>query len=157
MHTTLTVNGRRRTVDVEPATPLLWVLRDELQLTGTKFGCGAGACGACTVHIDGAAVRSCVLPIRAVGRQNVRTIEALHDDPVGRALQAAWVRHGVAQCGYCQGGFLMAATGLLRQHPRPSVEQIGAALQNVCRCGTYPRMLAAIEDASRTLRTGAVA
>lgn len=157
MDTTLTVNGQRRTVDVDPATPLLWVLRDELQLTGTKFGCGTGACGACTVHLEGAAVRSCVLPVQAVGSRDIGTIEALHDDPVGRALQAAWVRHRVPQCGYCQGGFLMAATALIRQHPRPSAEQVDAALQNLCRCDTYPRMQAAIEDASRVLLTGQVA
>jgi isoquinoline 1-oxidoreductase subunit alpha len=148
MPQSLTVNGRARRVESSPDTPLLWVLRDELQLTGTKFGCGVAQCGACTVHLDGRAVRSCVLPLQAVGKQAVTTIEALAQQRIGQALQQAWIDHQVPQCGYCQSGFLMAATDLLTQHPQPSREQVEAALTNLCRCGSYPRMHAAIAQAA---------
>jgi isoquinoline 1-oxidoreductase alpha subunit len=151
MGTGLNLNGSRHEVDADPATPLLWVLRDELHLTGTKYGCGAGQCGACTVHLDGVAVRSCVVPLQAAQGRAVTTIEALQHDRVGRALQAAWLAHQVPQCGYCQGGFLMAATDLLKRHPQPTPAQVDAALTNVCRCGSTPRMRVAIDDAARRL------
>lgn len=152
MKTPLNVNGQRHRVRSSADTPLLWVLRDELALTGSKFGCGIGQCGACTVHVDGRAVRSCVLPVGAAARRPVLTIEALDQQPIGRALQAAWLAHRVAQCGYCQSGALMAAAGLLRQHPQPSDAQIAAALGNLCRCGTYPRMAAAVRAAAQALQ-----
>ncbi len=152
MRTALMLNGRRRELEADPATPLLWVLRDELQLTGTKYGCGAGLCGACTVHLDGAAVRSCVLPLQAARGRAVTTIEALKHDRVGRALQDAWLAHQVPQCGYCQGGFLMVATELLKRHRQPTPAQLDAALTNLCRCGSTPRMRAAIADAAQRLR-----
>ncbi|KPF48841.1 (2Fe-2S)-binding protein [beta proteobacterium AAP51] len=151
MRTALTLNGHRHAVEADPATPLLWVLRDELQLTGTKYGCGAGFCGACTVHLDGVAVRSCVLPLQATRGRAITTIEALKQDRVGRALQAAWLAHQVPQCGYCQGGFLMAATDLLKRHRQPTPAQVDAALTNLCRCGSTPRMRAAIADAALRL------
>lgn len=155
MRTGLTLNGSRREVDADPSTPLLWVLRDELQLTGTKYGCGAGLCGACTVHLDGVAVRSCVLPLQVASGRAVTTIEALKQDRIGRALQQAWLDHQVPQCGYCQGGFLMAATDLLKRHRQPTPAQVDAALTNLCRCGSTPRMRAAIADATRHLGTPA--
>lgn len=151
MNTPLTINGQRRRVQSNGDTPLLWVLRDELGLTGSKFGCGVGQCGACTVHVDGRAMRSCVLPVGAVAGRPVQTIESLDQGPIGRALQAAWVEHRVAQCGYCQSGALMAAAALLQQTPQPDIAQIAAALSNLCRCGTYPRMLAAVRAASTAL------
>jgi isoquinoline 1-oxidoreductase alpha subunit len=151
MPLTFTVNGRPVEVDAAPDTPLLWVLRDHLGLTGTKFGCGIAQCGACTVHLDGAAVRSCTLPVSAVGTANVSTIEHLHEDARGRALQAAWIEHQVPQCGYCQSGFLMAASDLLAKVPNPTDAQIDAALTNICRCGTYVRIRAAIHTAAKAL------
>jgi isoquinoline 1-oxidoreductase subunit alpha len=150
--TTFTLNGRATTVQADPATPLLWVLRDELGQTGTKFGCGMAQCGACTVHLGGQAIRSCVTPVSAVAGQRVTTIEAIEADRVGRAVTDAWVRHDVAQCGYCQSGQVMSAAALLRQNKRPSDAQIDAAMAgNVCRCGTYQRIRAAIQDAAKAL------
>lgn len=150
--TTLNVNGAVKTVDADPSTPILWALRDELQLTGTKFGCGAALCGACTVHLDGQAIRSCVTPMSAAANGKITTIEAMANDPVGRAVQAAWVKHDVAQCGYCQSGQVMSATALLKSNRKPSDADIDAAMSgNVCRCGTYARIRAAIHDAARGL------
>jgi isoquinoline 1-oxidoreductase alpha subunit len=146
----LTVNGRAQRLDLEPETPLLWVLRDELGLTGTKFGCGVAACGACTVDIDGTPTRSCVLPVAAVAGKTVRTIEG-RDDRVMKALQAAWLTEQVPQCGYCQSGMLMAAAGLLATRPRPTDADIDAAMTNLCRCGTYQRVRSAIHRASKEL------
>lgn len=143
------LNGRPVQADVEPDMPLLWVLRDELGHTGTKFGCGVGACGACTVHLQGTAIRSCVMPVVAVAGQSVQTIEAEGDAVLAR-LQAAWVQHQVPQCGYCQSGMLMAAASLLRQNPHPSDADIDAAMTNLCRCGTYVRVRAAIHTAVET-------
>lgn len=147
----LIVNGRALEAEASPETPLLWVLRDAWSLTGTKFGCGIGQCGACTVHLDDAPVRSCQVPLSAADGKRVSTIEGLADDRVGAALQAAWVAHQVPQCGYCQPGFLMAATALLRRSPAPQDAEVEAALTNLCRCGTQPRMKAAIREAAARL------
>ncbi|MFN4265304.1 MAG: (2Fe-2S)-binding protein [Aquabacterium sp.] len=147
MHT-FNVNGKAVNLDVEDDMPLLWALRDELGMTGTKFGCGVAACGACTVHIDGVATRSCVMPISAVAGRSVQTIEA-QGDPILARLQAAWIEHQVPQCGYCQSGMLMAATALLRQTPKPTDADIDAAMTNICRCGTYQRVRAAIHSAAQ--------
>jgi len=155
MPTTLTVNGRRVRVDAAPDTPLLWGLRDALGMTGTKYGCGIAQCGACTVHLDGAPVRSCALPLSAVGNGAVTTIEVLHQDRRGKALQEAWIAHQVPQCGYCQSGFLMAATDLLTRTPVPTDADMDAALTNLCRCGTQPRMKAAIREAASRLHDAA--
>jgi isoquinoline 1-oxidoreductase subunit alpha len=145
MKTDLSINGEMRAVESDPATPLLWVLRDHLGMTGTKFGCGIGQCGACTVHVDGAATRSCLLPLQAAAGTKITTIEGLG----GRhPLQRAWLDINVAQCGYCQAGMLMAAAALLAEHANPSDEQIDAAMTNICRCGTYQRIRAAIHDAA---------
>jgi len=145
---TLKVNNQSRTVDVADDTPLLWVLREHLSLLGTKYGCGLAQCGACTVHIDGKATRSCVTPVSAVGRQSVTTIEGL-DATGAHPLQRAWCELDVPQCGYCQGGQIMAAAALLKQHPSPTDEQIDAAMAGVlCRCGTYVRIRAAIKEAA---------
>ncbi|MBN8506751.1 MAG: (2Fe-2S)-binding protein [Burkholderiales bacterium] len=145
---TLKVNGENRPVTAEADTPLLWVLRDELGLTGTKFGCGKALCGACTVHVDGQALRSCSLPVSAL-RGAVTTIEGLASEAAPHALQRAWVKHDVAQCGYCQAGQIMQAAALLKSKPRPSEADIDAAMAgNLCRCGTYPRIKAAILDAA---------
>ena len=144
----LKVNGQAKQVDVPPDVPLLWVLREELQLQGTKFGCGIAACGACTVHVDGQAVRSCVYPVSAVAGHSVSTIEALGDSARGRALQQAWIAQQVPQCGYCQSGMLMSAAALLKAHPKPTDQQIDEAMTNICRCGTYPRVKAAIRQAA---------
>ena len=147
----LLLNGKTITVDAPPDTPLLWVLRDHLQLTGTKFGCGAAYCGACTVHIDGVATRSCVLPLSAAAGKRVTSIEGL-TSRVGVAVQTAWDKHQVPQCGYCQSGQVMSAAALLSKNPKPSDDEIVAAMQgNLCRCGTYPRIQAAIHDAAATL------
>ena len=145
---TLTVNNQSRTVDVADDTPLLWVLRDHLSLFGTKYGCGLAQCGACTVHVDGKATRSCMTSVSAVGRQAVTTIEGL-DATGAHPLQRAWCELDVPQCGYCQAGQIMAAAALLKQHPSPTDEQIDAAMAGVlCRCGTYVRVRAAIKDAA---------
>jgi aerobic-type carbon monoxide dehydrogenase small subunit (CoxS/CutS family) len=144
----LTVNGRRRTVEVEPDTPLLWVLRDSLGLTGTKYGCGSGLCGACTVHLDGKAVPSCSVPVSAAAKRKVTTIEGLSADR-SHALQRAWIAEEVPQCGYCQPGQIMAAAALLATSPRPSDSDIDAAMAGIlCRCGTYQRIRRAIHRAA---------
>jgi aerobic-type carbon monoxide dehydrogenase small subunit (CoxS/CutS family) len=140
---TLSVNGKKHQVTVEDDTPLLWVLRDSIGLTGTKFGCGVAACGACTVLIDGAATRSCMLPVASVGTAEVTTIEGLSPHR-GHILQKAWIAAQVPQCGYCQSGMLMAAAALLTQNPKPSDADIDAAITNICRCGTYQRVRQAI-------------
>lgn len=150
----LNVNGQPLAVDdaaVAPAMPLLWVLRDVLALTGTKFGCGIGACGACTVHLDGRAVRSCVTPLSAVMGRRVRTIEGLADADGLHPLQTAWVAHQVPQCGFCQSGLLMAAADLLARRPDPSDAEIDDAITNLCRCGSTPRLRAAIREAGRVM------
>ena len=146
----LNINGQNHTSTAAPDTPLLWVLRDELNLTGTKFGCGVAACGACTVHVNGQAVRSCVMPISAVAQQKVHTIESLGTPEQLHPLQAAWIAEQVPQCGYCQSGMLMAAAALLDQTPHPSDADIDAAMTNLCRCGTYQRVRAAIHRAANT-------
>jgi isoquinoline 1-oxidoreductase alpha subunit len=151
----LNVNGERREVNVDPSTPLLWVLREDLKLTGTKFGCGISACGACTVHVGGVATRSCIVPISHIGDRPIVTIEAMAADPVGRTVQDAWVAEDVVQCGYCQSGQIMAAVALLKQIPRPTEENIEESMGgNLCRCGTYPRIRAAIKNASAQLPKG---
>jgi isoquinoline 1-oxidoreductase alpha subunit len=144
----LNVNGRRLQVQADPAMPLLWVLRDLLQLTGTKYGCGIAACGACTVRIDGQAVRSCVMPVGSVAGKAVQTIEGLGTATRPHALQAAWIAEQVPQCGYCQSGMLMAAAALLEKKPKPSDADIDLAMTNICRCGTYKRVRAAIKRAA---------
>ena len=146
-----TVNGEPKTLDVEPEMPLLWALRDELGLTGTKFGCGVAACGACTVEIDGVATRSCVLPLAAVEGRSVRTIEGAPDAVVA-ALQKAWVQHQTPHCGYCQSGMILAAATLLRANPDPSDAEIDAGLTNLRRCGTYQRVRAAVHSAAAGLK-----
>ena len=149
MAITLNVNGQPRTVDVEPDTPLLWVLRDTLGLTGTKFGCGIAACGACTVHVDGRAVRTCTVPVSAVEGMAVTTIEGLADDGRLHAVQQAWVDHQVPQCGYCQSGMIMAVSALLAQRPDPTDQHIDAAVTNICRCGTFVRVRRAIHAVAK--------
>jgi isoquinoline 1-oxidoreductase alpha subunit len=145
--TSVTVNGRRYNVNLPDDTPLLWALRDELGLTGTKYGCGMALCGACTVHVDGQPVRACMTPISAVAAGKVTTIEAIGTDRVGRALQTAWVDMGVPQCGYCQTGQIMSATALLKRTPKPTDAEIDDAMSaNICRCGTYVRIRAAIKQ-----------
>ncbi len=154
---TLNVNGSPRAIDVDGDTPILWALRDTLGLTGTKFGCGAALCGACTVHLDGQAIRSCVTPVSAAEGKKITTIEAATDgrDRVGKAVHAAWVKHDVAQCGYCQSGQIMSAIAFLKSLPRgkkPTGAEIESAMAgNICRCGTYDRIRAAVADAARTL------
>lgn len=147
---TLTINGEPREIDANPDMPLLWVLRDELKMTGTKFGCGVASCGACTVHIDGEPTRSCQALIGDLEGANVTTIEAI-DTPAAKAIQAAWVELQVPQCGYCQSGMLMAAAALLREHPNPSDSEINGAMNNICVCGTYQRVRAAIHRAASLL------
>jgi isoquinoline 1-oxidoreductase alpha subunit len=155
--TTLHVNGRAHALDIDPGTPVLWALRDSLGLTGTKFGCGMAQCGACTVHVDGKAVRSCVTPVSAVEGQKVTTVESVTAgaDRVGKAVHAAWVKHDVAQCGYCQSGQIMTASAYLKSLPkgkRPSDAEIDTAMAgNICRCGTYARIRAAVRDAAAAL------
>ncbi len=144
----LNINGKMVHVEADPEMPLLWVLRDELNLTGTKFGCGVGACGACTVRIDGEAVRSCVMPLAAVAGKNIQTIETLGTEDKPHRLQAAWIAEQVPQCGYCQSGMLMAAATLLEKTPKPTDAEIDAAMSNICRCGTYQRVRAAIHRAA---------
>ena len=148
----ITVNGKAASLDAEPDMPLLWALREDLQLTGTKFGCGMALCGACTVHLDGQPVRSCSTPLSAATGKKVVTIEAIGNSKAGKAVQAAWVKHDVPQCGYCQSGQVMSAVVLLRTNKRPSDADIDNAMSgNICRCGTYPRIRAAIKDAATTL------
>jgi isoquinoline 1-oxidoreductase subunit alpha len=143
---TLNVNGKPAIVDADPDTPLLWVLRDYLNLTGAKFGCGIGACGTCTVHLDGAAVRSCVLPVSACEGHKVTTIEGLARDGKPTRVQQAWIEHQVPQCGYCQTGMIMAAEALLASNPKPSDDDIANGISNICRCGTYPRVRKAVQS-----------
>jgi isoquinoline 1-oxidoreductase subunit alpha len=148
----LTVNGKSHAIDVEPEMPLLWVLRDELRLSGTKFGCGMAQCGACTVHVDGNAVRSCVTPVGTVTGA-VTTVEGLGAPDALHAVQAAWVEHQVAQCGYCQSGQIMSAAALLQKNPAPTDADIDDAMSgNLCRCGAYPRIRAAIHDAAKRVQ-----
>jgi aerobic-type carbon monoxide dehydrogenase small subunit (CoxS/CutS family) len=143
----LTINGRAATVDADPDTPLLWAIREQLGLTGTKYGCGIAACGACTVHVDGAAVRSCSFPLRAAAGRRITTIEGLSHDR-SHPLQKAWIAEQVPQCGYCQSGMIMAAAALLRETPHPTDQDIDAAITNICRCGTYQRVRKAIHAAA---------
>ncbi len=152
----LTVNGSEKTVDVDPSTPLLWVLREELKMTGTKFGCGISACGACTVHVAGVATRSCVVPVSLIGERPIVTIEGVGRDPVGRAVQNAWVEKDVVQCGYCQSGQIMSAVALLKVTPTPTDTNIDESMGgNLCRCATYVRIREAIMSASRQVKQGA--
>lgn len=147
--TTLHINGKALAVQAEPDTPLLWVLRDELHMTGTKFGCGMALCGACTIHLDGQPVRACVTPLSAAAGKKISTIEAIGATAVGQRAQQAWAELDVPQCGYCQSGQIMAAAALLRQIPHPSDRDIDQAMSgNICRCGTYPRIRAAIHKAA---------
>ena len=146
------LNGKNTMVDADPGTPLLWVLRDHLHLTGTKYGCGISECGACTVHLDGKAIHSCITPVSSVNGKHVTTIEGLAETALGKTVQAAWLEVDVPQCGYCQSGQIMAATSLLRENPHPSDAQVTAAMDgNLCRCGTYNRIRAAIHKASQQL------
>jgi isoquinoline 1-oxidoreductase alpha subunit len=152
MAVNFTLNGKPASADVDPSTPILWTLRDTLGLTGTKFGCGMALCGACTVHLNGQAIRSCVTPISAAEGQQISTIEAQAADRVGKAVEDAWVRHDVAQCGYCQSGQIMSAAALLKANRTPTDADIdGAMAGNICRCGTYARIRTAIHDAARSL------
>ena len=149
----LTVNGQRKEVNVDPSTPLLWVLREELKMTGTKYGCGISACGACTVHVAGTATRSCVVPISLIGERQVVTIEGIGEDPVGRAVQDAWVDKDVVQCGYCQSGQIMSAVALLQNTPKPTNTEIEESMGgNLCRCAVYVRIREAIKSASQQLK-----
>jgi isoquinoline 1-oxidoreductase alpha subunit len=145
----LEVNGQMQNLDAQPDMPLLWVLRDSLHMTGTKFGCGMALCGACTVHVDGQPVRSCITQVSTVAGKKITTIEAMSADAVGKRVQAAWIELGVPQCGYCQSGQIMSATALLKQKPQPNDADIDSAMSgNICRCGTYPRIRAAIKRAA---------
>lgn len=147
----LKINGKNKKVDVDPSTPVLWVLRDELKMLGTKFGCGMAQCGACTIHIDGTAMRSCVYPVSAVDGQNITTIEGLADGGELNKVQQAWLEHDVPQCGYCQAGQIMSATALLKENPKPTDQDIDDAMQgNICRCGTYTRIKSAIKTAANS-------
>lgn len=148
----LTVNGQTREVTVDPSTPLLWVLREDLKMTGTKYGCGISACGACTVHVGGVATRSCVVPVSLIGERPIVTIEGIGEDRVGRAVQDAWVADDVVQCGYCQSGQIMSAVALLKSRPKPTDADIEQSMGgNICRCGTYVRIRRAIKAASQKL------
>lgn len=152
----VTVNGKKLSVESPPDTPILWVLRDELHMTGTKFGCGMALCGACTVHLDGAPVRSCVTPLSAAAGKKITTIEAMSSTSVGKAVQAAWIKHDVPQCGYCQSGQIMSASALLAKNRKPGDADIDSAMSgNVCRCGTYNQIRAAIKDAAASMAKGA--
>ncbi|TMH44206.1 MAG: (2Fe-2S)-binding protein [Betaproteobacteria bacterium] len=149
---TLNVNGKQLQADVDADTPILWALRDTLGMTGTKFGCGMALCGACTVHLDGAPIRSCMTPVSAAEGRKITTIESMSASRVGKAVQAAWVKHDVPQCGYCQSGQIMSAAALLASNAKPTDRDIDAAMSgNVCRCGTYNQIRAAIKDAAATL------
>jgi isoquinoline 1-oxidoreductase alpha subunit len=149
----LTVNGRQREVKVDPSTPLLWVLREDLKMTGTKYGCGISACGACTVHVAGIATRSCVVPISLIGDRPIVTIEGIGEDTVGRTVQEAWVEKDVVQCGYCQSGQIMSAVALLKAIPKPTETNIEESMGgNLCRCATYVRIREAIQSASQQLK-----
>ncbi len=145
----LSINGKTRQVDVAPDTPLLWVLRDSLQLTGTKFGCGIAQCGACTVHLDGQPVRSCSTPVSAAAGKKVTTIEAIGASAAGKAIQAAWIKNDVPQCGYCQSGMVMAVEALLKTKPKPTDADIDAAITNICRCGSFQQVREAIHAATK--------
>lgn len=145
----LTINGEVHSVEAEPDTPLLWVIRDDLGLTGTKYGCGLAQCGACTVLIDGVAARSCVTPVSDAAGSQITTIEAIERDPVGKRVVEAWVAHQAPQCGYCQSGQVMAATSFLKQTPHPSDRQIADSMVNLCRCGTYNAIFAALKQAAQ--------
>jgi isoquinoline 1-oxidoreductase subunit alpha len=148
----LTVNGQTRSVTADPGTPLLWVLRDDLKMTGTKYGCGIAACGACTVHVAGVATRSCIVPVSLIGDRPIVTIEAISQDPVGRAVQDAWVSQDVVQCGYCQSGQIMSAVALLKSNRQPTEKNIEESMGgNICRCGTYVRIREAIKLAALRL------
>ena len=152
----VTVNGKKLSVESPPETPILWVLRDELHMTGTKFGCGVALCGACTVHLDGAPVRSCATPLSAAVGKKITTIEAMSSTSVGKVVQAAWIRHDVPQCGYCQSGQIMSASALLAKNKKPADADIDNAMSgNVCRCGTYNQIRAAIKDAAASMAKGA--
>ncbi|MAJ87098.1 MAG: (2Fe-2S)-binding protein [Cellvibrionales bacterium TMED148] len=153
---TLDINGKKQPINSEPDTPLLWVLRDELALTGTKYGCGIAMCGACTVHMDGEPVRACAIPIEVLGNKKIVTIEHQKKDGLLSLVQEKWLEHDVAQCGYCQSGQIMSATALLNENPNPSDQQIEAAMSgNICRCGTYQRVRNAIRAASDTITENA--
>ncbi len=146
------LNGKAVSLQIDPTTPILWTLRDHIGLTGTKFGCGAALCGACTVHLNGSPIRACVTPVSAAEGASVTTIEAMAQNRIGKAVQEAWIKHDVAQCGYCQSGQIMSATALLTSKNNPTDADIDAAMSgNICRCGTYQRIRAAIKDASRAL------
>lgn len=146
----LNINGKKQEVEVDPSTPVLWVVRDHLKLVGTKYGCGIAMCGACTIHLDGVATRSCSLPVSAVGDKEITTIEGLSENGDHR-VQKAWLEHDVPQCGYCQAGQIMTAASLLKSNPNPTDEQIESAMNgNICRCGTYLRIKAAIKTAANT-------
>lgn len=149
----LKINGKTQQVDVDPSTPILWVLRDHLNMPGTKFGCGMAQCGACTIHLDGIATRSCVLPVSAIGKSAITTIEGLSAD-ASHPVQKAWLEHDVAECGYCQGGQIMSAAALLKSNPKPTDEDIDNAMSgNICRCGTYLRIKEAIKTAAIASKT----
>ncbi|HUC51416.1 MAG TPA: (2Fe-2S)-binding protein [Xanthobacteraceae bacterium] len=150
----LSINGKIHDVDVEDDTPLLWVLRDTIGLTGTKYGCGIAQCGACTVHIDGVATRSCQIPVGSLAGRKITTVEALMQDGKLHPVQQAWIDHDVPQCGYCQSGMMMAAVALLAENPKPTDADIDAALTNICRCGSYQRVRSAIHAAASRLRNG---
>ena len=145
----LTINGKTHQVDVDPSTPLLWVIREQVGLTGTKYGCGVAQCGACTVHVNGAPVRSCVMPVSAAAGAKITTIEGLASGNKLHKVQQAWIKHEVPQCGYCQCGMIMAAAALLAQKPKPTDADIDAAVTNICRCGTFQEVRAAIHDAAK--------
>jgi isoquinoline 1-oxidoreductase subunit alpha len=144
-----TLNGKSTNVDVDPSTPLLWVIREQVGLTGTKYGCGIAQCGACTVHIDGAAVRSCVMPVAAAEGKKITTIEGLADGKTLHKVQQAWIKHDVPQCGYCQSGMIMAVAALLKDKPKPTDADINSTITNICRCGTFQQVRAAIHDAAK--------
>ena len=145
----LTINGRPVNVDVDPSTPLLWVIREQVGLTGTKYGCGVAQCGSCTVHMNGEALRSCVMPISAAEGKNITTIEGLAQNGVLTKVQQAWIAHDVPQCGYCQSGMIMAVSALLKDKPRPTDADIDAAITNICRCGTFQQVREAIHSAAK--------